>query len=131
MNQVYKTAGGVLLAIVFYLILDKNEKDMAVLLSVLVCVLVASVAASFLMPVLAFIKEIQQLTELDSKMLDIVLKTVGIGLLCEIVSLVCADAGNSSMAKAVQMMGTGVILWLSLPLLSAMMNLVKEILGEI
>lgn len=131
MDQVYKSLAGVLLAVVLYLLLNKNEKDMAAIFSMLVCVMVAGLALSFLLPVIDFIKELREFSELDSQMLGIVLKATGIGLLCEIVSLVCTDAGNSSMAKVIQIMSTAVILWLSLPLLSAMLNLVKEILGKI
>lgn len=45
--------------------------------------------------------------------------------------MVCTDAGNASLGKAVQLLGTAVILWLSLPLFKALVELLQSILGEV
>ena len=64
-------------------------------------------------------------------MLGILLKAVGIGLVSEIAGLVCNDAGNGSLGKTLQMLGSAVILYLSLPIFTAMLELIREILREL
>ena len=49
----------------------------------------------------------------------------------EIANLVCKDAGNESMGKSVQLLGTAVILYLSMPLFTALIDLLQKILGEL
>ena len=68
---------------------------------------------------------------LDSGTLRILLKAVGIGLVSEIAALVCADAGNSSLGKTVQLLGSAVILWLSLPLFTMLIELLQRIMGAL
>ena len=64
-------------------------------------------------------------------MLGILLKAVGIGLVSEIAGLVCTDAGNGSLGKTLQLLGSAVILYLSLPIFTAMLELIREILREL
>ena len=64
-------------------------------------------------------------------MLTILLKVVGTALIAEIVTLVCMDGGNASMGKALQFLAAAVILWLSLPMLTALLELIEEILGNL
>ena len=64
-------------------------------------------------------------------MLEILFKCVGIGLLAEISVLVCNDMGNASMGKTLQILATVVILWLSLPMLNSLLELMGRILGEL
>jgi hypothetical protein len=56
---------------------------------------------------------------------------VGIGIMTEIGGLICTDGGSSSLGKTVKMLGSAVILWLSLPLYAKLMELLQKILGEL
>ena len=81
--------------------------------------------------VFAFIGKLQAVGNLNTEMLEILLKSVGIGLLSEIAVLVCCDMGNASMGKTLQILSMAVILWLSLPLFSSLLDLIGKILGEV
>lgn len=120
-----------MIAVVFYQLLSKRDKDIALLLTMLVCAMVAITAVYFLEPVIDFVEQLRTMAELDNQMLEIMLKTVGIGLLAEIVGHICTDAGNGALAKVVQLLTTAVILWLALPLFSGLLELLENILGEI
>ena len=120
----------VLLAVVLGLSLGK-QKDIGVLLTMAVCCMVAMIAISYLEPVLDFLRELDTLGDLQGDMLGILLKAVGIGLVSEIAGLVCTDAGNGSLGKTLQMLGSAVILYLSLPIFTAMLELIREILREL
>ena len=133
MSLFWKAAAAVLLAVVLGLSLGK-QKDIGVLLTMAVCCMVAMVAMiaiSYLEPVLDFLRELETLGDLQGDMLGILLKAVGIGLVSEIAGLVCTDAGNGSLGKTLQMLGSAVILYLSLPIFTAMLELIREILREL
>lgn len=128
MEKFYAAAALVLLTVILILSLRKHNSEIAVLLSLFCCCLVAAVAVSFLTPILAFIRKLQQNILLDDQMLRILLKITGVAFTAEIAATVCADAGNSALAKTLQMLATAVILYLSLPMMEALLELVERIL---
>ena len=128
MEKFVKVAAGVLVALVLYLVLNKQGKDFAVLISLAVCCMVISALLAFIRPIITFIEKLEQLGNFDHEILQVLLKSVGIGILTEIVSLICADAGNASMGKSLQILASVVILWLSIPLFSRLMDVIQEIL---
>lgn len=131
MELFWKAAAAVLLAVVLGLALGKQEKDIGVLLTMAVCCMAASIAIHYLEPVLDFLRELQALGDLQGDMLGILLKAVGIGLVAELAGMVCSDAGNASLGKTMQMLGSAVILYLSLPIFSSLLTLIQEILGAL
>ena len=130
MDLFLKVSAGILLSLVLVLILAKSGKDYSFAIMVIVCCFVCVTAFSFLEPVLDFAKELQSISDLDNEIFTVILKAVGISLLTEIIANICADSGNGAMGKILQMFSGIVVLWLSLPIFSALLELVKDILVE-
>ena len=131
MDVFLKASAGVLVAVVLILTLSKQSKDISLLLTIAVCCMVIVGAVKYLQPVADFLKRLQQIGNLDTEIFSVLLKAVGIGLLAEFTSLVCTDAGNSSLGKATQLMATAAIVWISIPLLDKLIELIDNILGAI
>lgn len=131
MELFMKACGAAMLAVVVILALGNRSRDMGLLLSIAVCTMVALLALEYLRPVIEFIGELESAGALNSSMIKILLKAVGIGMISEIAALICVDSGNSSLGKTIQMLGSVVILWLSMPLFSALLELLQKILGEL
>ncbi len=131
MDTFLKATGGILIALILYLILSKQNRDISLLLTVLVCCMVSAIAIGFLEPVFDFFTKLESIANVDRQMLAVILKAVGVGLLTEIISLICADSGNASLGKIVQILASCVILWLSIPLFTRLIELVEEILVAI
>ena len=131
MDIFFQATAAVLLTVILYLTLNGQNKELALLLTLAVCCLVIIVAGRFIQPVVVFLKELQKAGQLDNSYLSVLLKVVGIAFLTEVASLVCTDAGNGTLGKTLQMLGTCVILWLSIPLLDALLALIQDILGEV
>lgn len=126
----WKAVAGVLISLVLGLAMDKS-KDFRLMLSLAACTMVSILALTYLEPVLEFLRELETVSQLQEDMLTILLKAAGIGLVAEISGTVCADAGNASLGKTLQLLGAGVILTLSLPILRTMLDLIQKILGEL
>ena len=120
-----------LIASVLGLILQKQGKDISMLLILAVSVMIAVAAMNYLEPVITFMTKLANLAELNDEMLRIVLKATGIGVVGELASMVAADAGNASLGKMIQMLTVGVVLWLAVPLLEQLLDLVTSILGQV
>ena len=131
MTQFWQGAALVLLTGILALALGKQAKETALLITLAACCMVCSLAISYLKPVMDFIEKLRIVGNLDSESLQIMLKAVGIGLTGQIAGMVCADSGNSALGKALQILTAVVILWLSLPLMRALLELVQTILGEL
>ncbi len=128
MDLFIKTTAGVFFALVFIVILSKPAKDMATIFTIGVCCMAGIIAFSYFQPVITFLNTLQDKTGVDPAFLAILLKAVGVALLGETASLICTDAGNSSLGKIIQVLSSAVILWLSLPLLEKLLDLVDGVL---
>ena len=131
MTPFLQISGAVLLAVILVLALKSYCKEISTILAITVCCLTGLTALRYLQPVLEFLKKLEDLGGLDDVMIEILLKATGIGILSEIANLVCKDAGNESMGKSMQLLGTAVILYLSLPLFQTLIELLQTILGEL
>ena len=131
MGIFWKAAAAALIAVVLGLALGKQEKDISTMLTMAVCCMIVVAALVYLEPVLDFLRELEAFGDLQGDMLGILLKALGIGLVAEIAGMVCNDAGNGSLGKTVQLLGSAVILYLSLPVFRVLLELIREILGEI
>ena len=131
MDIFLKTTAGILVCTVICLALSRQGKDFSLLLSIICCAMVAIATMAFLDPILTFINRLQALAQWQSDMLQILLKAVGIGLISEISVLICNDAGNAALGKSLQIIATCATIWLSLPLITELVELLEKILGAI
>ena len=131
MDVYLKATGAVLIAVILYIMLSKHSKDYAVLLSLAVCAMVFAAAGTFLHPIFAFFSRLVQLGGLDSELLGLLLKISGIAMLTQIACVICADAGNKSMEKILQIFSAIVIVWIALPLLDEMLQAIEALLEAV
>lgn len=130
MELLFKASAGVLITVVLYHTIPSERKELALLLSVAVSCMVCIVAFSFLKPVVSFIEDLQNVAKLDSEMLGILMKAVGIALVTEVTALICKDFGNGALGKTVQFLAIAGTLWLALPIFQELLNLFESILTE-
>ena len=131
MSVFYQASAGVLLASILGMVISRQDKSMALLLSLGVCCMVLMLSARFLDPVIVFFEQLQAVGNVNHDLIRILLKITGITLISEVSGMVCADAGNASLGKALQFLASAVILWLSIPVFQSLLELVQEILGGI
>lgn len=131
MDIFIKATGGILIAVILSVVLEKYGKEFSVLLTIAVCCIVFSAAISYLKPILDFAERLTSAGNLDHEMLTILFKVVGIGMVSQIAGLICSDAGNKSLGKAFHILTVTVILCISVPILEQMLSLIEAILGEV
>lgn len=131
MEVFIKAIAAILITSILTLVLSKKGADISLLLTITVCCIVMTMSVSYIQPILDFAYHLIELGGLDVSLLQVILKTVGIGLISQIATFVCVDSGNQSLGKAVQIMTTAVILSISIPVLEQMLSLIEVLLGEV
>ena len=128
MDDYLKIVACALITVLLCSAVAKQTKDFAVVIGIISCILIAIIAIDYLQPIITFFRHLQSLGELDSESILILFRCVGIALLTEIVAVICTDAGNAAIAKTLQLSAGIIVLWISLPLISQLVELVEEIL---
>lgn len=130
MEEYVKWAAVVLIGLILSLVIGRQSRDMSLLLTMSVCVLVGIAALTFLEPVMELLHQLRRLGDLSGEAISILLKAAGIGLLSELTSMICADAGESAMGKALQILSNAAVMWLSLPLFQQILTMIEEVLAQ-
>ena len=120
-----------MIALVMTISLKSGAKEMASLLTVAVCAMVCLTGLRFFRELMDFIQELTRIGKLNGNLVEVLLKITGIGIISELSSLICADSGNSSLGKSLQFLGSLVILWLSLPVFTVVLELIQTMLGDL
>lgn len=129
MENYWKACAIMILTVVLGAALGKTEKDLSVVLSLAACCIILMVALEYLSDILVFLWELGSGIGDRNPFTGILLKIAGVALVTEVSSLLSSDAGNSSLGKAMQILGNSVILFLSLPILEGFLEIIREILG--
>lgn len=131
MGMFLRAFGAIMITVILTLTLNKQSKELSLLLTIGVCCMVLLVGLQYLSPVIDLVHRLNALCDCENGWIRILLKVVGIGLVGEIASLICADAGNGSLGKSLQFLASTVIIYLSIPVLNGLMDLLQQILGEV
>ena len=130
MGRFWEVAAGIMVAAILWIIVSKQGKEFSLAVSMCGCCLALILISSYLDPVLDLIARLEQLAGLKQEWISVMLKAVGIGLVVEIGALICNDAGNAALGKTLQIAGTIAVLWLSVPLMTGLLELLERVLGD-
>ncbi len=124
-----KAAAIALVTVVLTALLKKQSKELALLLTLAACVLIGVFLVQLAEPLVDFLSKLRNLAGLDKSLMTPLLKTIGIGLLTQISANVCNDAGESAIAKLIEICGGVLALYVALPLLEAVLDLMEQMSG--
>ena len=128
MTEFWKASAMIILAVILCSAVGRTEKNIAVILSVAVCCMVAVTVVRYLSESVEFLWELYNTSMQSNLFLETLLKITGVAILSEVISLLCADSGNTSLGKIMQHLGNSMILVLSIPIFETFFSMVQEIL---
>ena len=131
MDGLIRVIAGAMITVILVVFLQKGSKDFGLLLTLCVSCMVLAVSVSYIRPVFELVEKLESLADLNGQWLKIVMKAVGVGLVAQISSLICTDSGTSALGKSIQILSTAAILWLSIPLINGLVDLIQKILGDL
>lgn len=116
-----------MVAALLTVVIKKQSPELSLVLTLCACALGAGLLLSYVEPVLSLARSLAERAELDGKLTAPLWKCLGLGLLTEISSAVCTDAGQSALAKLVELGGGLLCLAVSLPMLQAVLALIEAL----
>lgn len=115
---------GVLLA----LMLKQTKPEYSIFLSMTVCILIFLYLLSRLQAVMGYLQQLEAMVNIDSTYMDTILKMLGITYITQFASDICKDAGYSAVASQIELFARVSILFLSFPVLTALVETIGEVL---
>lgn len=125
---------GISLALVTAVIaitLGKYSGSLSLVLVLCAGTMIAILGLSYLKPVMDLLSRLQSLSGVDSAVLKVLIKAAGVAVITEIAQLICADAGNASLGKSIQILGAAVMLYLSVPLVERLLDLMENVMSNL
>jgi len=129
MEAIGKIAAIAVICVILCVLLKQSNQPAAIVLSIIACIGILLIGMRFLEPIFALAKEIRSISGLTNPMIEPLLKVVGISLVTNMAATVCADAGETALAKAAETSGTILAIYTSIPLILASLELIEKLMG--
>ena len=120
--EIFKVIGFSIFAVIMIIVLKEQKPEMALMLTVAACVLIMIYSISKMTVIVEMLNTLVQKSGMNKEFLAIILKVTGIAYMVEFGKNICMDAGQSAIATKLEIAGKVIILTLSLPLISALVN---------
>lgn len=102
--------------------------SIAIALAAFVGVIILLLAFQFFEPVIDLLERLCTMSGLSGAVTAPLVKVVGIGILTQIAGAICDDAGERALHQTVEIAGSILSLFISLPLVEAVLELLEDIL---
>lgn len=129
MEVLLKAASVCLLSVLLTLSLGSKNKEFGSLICIAAVLLTSLMAVKLLEPLFDFIHQLELIESLPTACMQLLLKAAGIGLLSEMASNLCSQGGSSQLGKAVEFIGAVLIVDLSLPIYTQLLELIRKLAG--
>ena len=121
-----------LMAILFVIVINllKEQKiEFAVIVTMAASLILLYFICEYLAQIIFSLTDIINKTGIDSEVVAVLFRIVGTGYVCEFAGNVCEDFGNKSMADKISLAGKVIILMLTLPILTKVVDLILTLLN--
>ena len=126
--EIIKIIGIGLTAVIIIIILKQYKPEFAVYVSIVAGIFILLLSLSQISGVVNLLKEISNKANINSQFLGIILKITGIAILIEFAVSICQDSGESSIANKIDIGGKAIIITISLPIISSLLETLLKVL---
>lgn len=127
MTILLKAAAIAIAGAIITLLLKRSAPELGLAMSIAVSLLCAVLAMELVSGLGEILTLVQSETGLSPAVTGPVLKCVGIGIVTRLSADMCKDAGQSAIASAVELCGTGCALVTALPLIQSLLRMISEL----
>lgn len=128
MADVIKIIGIGLLALIIIVILKQYKPEFAIYVSMIAGVLILVLAIQKLTRIINLLQSLANKTYINKSFLSILLKITGIAFITEFAVSICSDAGEKAIASKIEIGSKVIIIAMSIPIITSLLELVIEIL---
>lgn len=120
--EVIKIVGISIFAVIMIIILKNYRPEMALVLAILTGIGIMLFAIYKMSSVINILNDLVTKSGINKDFLLIIIKVIGIAYIVEFGKNICIDAGQSSIATKLEMAGKVIIVVLTIPLISSLVN---------
>lgn len=128
MTDVIKIIGIGLLALIIIVILKQYKPEFAIYVSMIAGVLILVLSIQKLTGIINLLQSLANKTYINKSFLSILLKITGIAFITEFAISICSDAGEKAIASKIEIGSKVIIIAMSIPIITSLLELVIEIL---
>ena len=126
--EIVKIAGIGLIGLIVIVVIKQYRPEFAVYVSIVAGLLIMGLVISKLSGIIEILKTLANKTSLNSSFLGILIKITGIAILTEFTTSICKDAGEGAIATKVDLGGKIIIMSMSIPIISSLLETILKIL---
>lgn len=128
MEEIIKIIGIGLVALVIIVILRQYRPEYAIYISMIAGILILFLAVDKISGIVNLLQSISDKTYINKNFLNTLIKITGIAFLTEFAVSVCSDAGEKAIASKIEIGSKVVIITMSIPIITNLLELIVEIL---
>ena len=128
MEDIIRIIGIGLLALIIIVIIKQYKPEFAMYISLIAGVLIIFLVMDKLTGIIDLLRSISEKANVNSEFLLLLLKITGIAFLAEFAVSVCKDSGESAIASKIEIGSKIIIISLSIPIVSSLLELIIKIL---
>lgn len=126
--DVVKIIGIAFIAVIISIILKQYKPEYAIYVSIIAGALILLMSMDKLSGIINLLNALASKTQINNQFLTILIKITGIAFLSEFAVSVCKDAGEAAIASKVELGSKVIIIAISIPIISALLETVLKIL---
>lgn len=126
--EIIKIIGIGLVALIVIIILKQYRPEFAVYASLIAGILILSLAVDKFAEIISLLNRLASKVNINNEFLSILLKITGIAFLTEFAVSICKDSGESAIASKIDLGGKVLIIGMSIPIISALLELIIKVL---
>jgi stage III sporulation protein AD len=126
--DIIKIIGIGLIALIIIIILRQYKPEFTIYVSLIAGALILILSMDKLSGIVDLLSSISTKANINNQFLIILLKITGIAFLTEFAVSICKDSGETAIANKVDLGGKVIIIGMSIPIISALLELIIKVL---
>lgn len=126
--EIFKIIALGILICVVVIIVKQIKPEFAVLVLIAGSIIMLCYLFNYFTNILGVFDKIISKTGINAELFSIILKIVGIGYLIEFAANICSDSGNPAIADKIVLGGKLIILTVSMPIITNLLDIIVELL---
>lgn len=125
--DVFNVVGFTILSLVLLLIFKDTKKEWTVIITIVASIIILTFVTGKIDNIVTLLNDLIDKSGVNYNYLTLILKVTGIAYIIEFTKDICVDAGSSSLASKIELVGKVVIVVLTIPLFTTIISEIIEL----
>ena len=126
--DIVKIVGIGLISLIIIIVLRQYKPEFTIYVSLIAGILILAMSMDKLSGIVDLLSNLSSKANVNNQFLVLLLKITGIAFLTEFAVSICKDAGETAVASKIDLGGKVIIIGISIPIISALLELIIRIL---